>query len=504
MYNVFLVDDEPFIIEGMKALVPWEEYGLTVIGEASNGKEALEKIGQCHVDLLLTDIMMPVMDGLELIRTLKERNPDAERKYIVLSGYQEFEYVKKGMELGIENYLLKPVNEQELLSTLINSIIKFEKSTRNKEAYTVLRDNTIWRYVNQDIDIKEWRERLELYHLNFDGQSLAVVLVQLSEETEHQNISIVRERIEVLFQSVCIINPDEELILLVSTNDEEDFKKKLKEMNLLIQEYVSSKYHISVGSFVCSTKELYKSYQHAKELSSFRLVMKESGLITDYLTEQYGQINLSTSYDMDDLKRCIVSSDQEKAVGWINHAFEQIEKSTKMVAPTIIRGFAIEIVTSIQKEVEFHTNPQTVNIVKRILEVHSIELLRKILIEFVNEIYRKLAQKTDQQSPIIQSILQYIQEYYHEEISLKMLSYKFHINSIYLGQLFQKETGLVFSEYVNHLRLEKAKQLLRETHLKAGIIGKQVGYSDSAYFYKQFKKVVGITPSSWRTMSFSS
>ncbi|MCO0598626.1 response regulator transcription factor [Peribacillus sp. FSL K6-1552] len=501
MYNVFLVDDEPFIIEGMRALVPWEDYGLKVVGEASNGSEAIKKLETCHVDILLTDIMMPIMDGLELISTLKERHPNT--KYIVLSGYEEFEYVKKGMKLGIENYLLKPVNEQELISTLENSIEKLEKSTNNEEAYTILRDNTIWRCLNQDIDAKEWRERVELYSLEFDGQNLAVVLMQISDG-EHENSSFFRKRVEELFQSVCIINPDGELILLVSFNCEDGLKKKLDELNMLFAGYVSGKYHINVGSFVCSTSELYKSYQRAKELSSYRLVLKESGLITDELTKQYTQASLSTSNELDDLKRYIVGSEQEKAFLWIKGAFDEINKSTKKVAPTIIRGFAIEIVTSIQKDVSSHANDQTVGIVKRILEAYSIGILVDILIDFIEGIFRTLEQKSEHRSPIIQSVVQYIQEHFYEELSLKTLSYKFHINSIYLGQLFQKETGLVFSEYINHLRLEKAKQLLRGTHLKAGIIGKQVGYSDSAYFYKQFKKAVGITPSAWRTMNIKS
>ncbi|CAH0308308.1 putative response regulatory protein SACOL0201 [Peribacillus sp. Bi96] len=501
MYNVFLVDDEPFIIEGMRALVPWEDYGLNVVGEASNGSEAIKKLETCHVDILLTDIMMPIMDGLELISTLKERHPNT--KYIVLSGYEEFEYVKKGMKLGIENYLLKPVNEQELISTLENSIEKLEKSTNNEEAYTILRDNTIWRCLNQDIDAKEWRERVELYSLEFDGQNLAVVLMQISDG-EHENSSFFRKRVEELFQSVCIINPDGELILLVSFNCEDGLKKKLDELNMLFAGYVSGKYHINVGSFVCSTSELYKSYQRAKELSGYRLVLKESGLITDELTKQYTQASLSTSNELGDLKRYIVGSEQEKAFLWIKDAFDEINKSTKKVAPTIIRGFAIEIVTSIQKDVSSHANDQTVGIVKRILEAYSIGILVDILIDFIEGIFRTLEQKSEHRSPIIQSVVQYIQAHFYEELSLKTLSYKFHINSIYLGQLFQKETGLVFSEYINHLRLEKAKQLLRGTHLKAGIIGKQVGYSDSAYFYKQFKKAVGITPSAWRTMNIKS
>ncbi|MFC0272679.1 response regulator [Metabacillus herbersteinensis] len=502
MYNVFIVDDEPLIIEGMKALLPWEDYGLKVVGEASNGSEALEKLGDCHVDILLTDIMMPIMDGLELISKTKKWYPDI--KYIVLSGYQEFEYVKKGMILGIENYLLKPVNEQELLSTLMNSIEKLDKSSNNEKAYTILRDNTIWRGLIQDIDVKEWRERIELYNMDFSGQNLSVVLIQLSDKIRSQNISFIRDRIEELIESVCIINPDGELILLVPSTSEDEIKQKLENLNLLLASNNCGRYHISIGSFVCSIKEICKSYQHAKELSNFRLVLKESGFITEELTTKYTQTNLSTSYKWDDLKRFIVASEKEKAFLWIKGAFDEINSSGKKVAPTVIRGFAIEIVTTMQKEVESHTINQTVGIVKQILEAYSINRLIEILTDFASNIIRKLDQKPEHRSPIIQSVVQYIQEHFDEELSLKTLSFKFHINSIYLGQLFHKETGLVFSEYMNHLRLEKAKKLLRETHLKAGIIGKQVGYSDSAYFYKQFKKVVGITPSAWRMMNISS
>ncbi|MCH1625219.1 response regulator transcription factor [Fredinandcohnia quinoae] len=502
MYNVFLVDDEPFIIEGMKALVPWEDYGLKVVGEASNGLEALEKLENCHIDILLTDIMMPKMDGLQLISRLREQNPST--KCIVLSGYQEFKYVKKGMELGIENYLLKPVNEQELFSTLMNSIEKLDKSTEDEEAYTILRDNTIWRSLNQDIDEKEWRERLDLYHLEFDCQNITVVLMQIANQAEVQQVSSIRKKIEKVFHSVCITNPDGELILILSFKDQDDLMKKLNEVDQLVATTISCKYHISVGSIVRSTIEMYKSYQHAKELSSYRLVHVDSGLITDELAAQFTDPFVSTSYLLDDLKRYIIGSDKEKAIKWIRGAFDQIDESKRKIAPTSIRGFAIDIITSLQKEVTLNTTDQTVDIVKQILEAHSMERLVAILIGFFNEILTKLEEKSQQRSPIIQSVVQYIQEHYHEELSLKTLSYRFHINSIYLGQLFQKETGLVFSEYINHLRLEKAKQLLRETHLKAGIIGKQVGYADSAYFYKQFKKVVGITPSAWRTMNISS
>ncbi|MFT4414798.1 response regulator [Fredinandcohnia humi] len=499
MYNVFLVDDEPFIIEGMKALVPWEDYGLHVVGDASNGSEALAMIENMHVDILLTDIMMPVMDGLQLISSVKERNSDV--KCIVLSGYQEFNYVKKGMGLGIENYLLKPVNEQELHFTLLNCIEKLEKSTNHEEAYTVLRDNTIWRGLNQEIDEKEWRERIDLYQLEFGCKNLVVVLVQFSEKIEDSALTWVRKEIERKFKSVCIINPDGELILLAWAENEAEIVGKMNMLHGFLASSVPCLHYSSVGCLVPSIKEIHRSYDRAKELSSYRLVLSESSVITEDVTRQYAGSTIATSYEIDDLKRHIVSQEKESAFRWIEGVFDQIAQSRKKVSPTSIRGFAIDIITSVQKEVNDSATTQTVAIVKSILESHSLRQIVKILIDYLGTVFEKIEAKSEHQSPVIKSVMRHIQENYHEELSLKTLSHKFHMNSIYLGQLFQKETGFVFSEYINHIRLEKAKQLLRDTHEKAGQIGKMVGYSDSAYFYKQFKKAVGITPSAWRTMN---
>ncbi|WP_436376022.1 response regulator [Cytobacillus sp. BC1816] len=499
MYNVFIVDDEPFIIEGMKALVQWEDYGLHVVGDASNGREALGKIECIQVDILLTDIMMPVMDGLQLISKIKERNPNI--KCIILSGYQEFNYVKKGMELGIENYLLKPVNEQELHFTLLNCVEKLGKSTNHEEAYTILRDNTIWRGLNQEIDEKEWRDRIKLYNLEFECTNLAIVLIQFSNNLDNSFLAKVRFEVERKFQSVCIINPDGELILLAWAKNEDDIKEKADQLHRLLAITVPCMYFSSVGSLVHSIKDIHTSYDRAKELAGYRLVLKESHIITDDYTKQYSDTTISTTYEINDLKRYIVSLEREMAFRWIEGAFEQIAQSSKKVSPISIRGFAIDIITSVQKEVNDRAANQKVAIVKSILESHSLNQLGSILTEYIRTVFEKIEAKAGHHSPVIQSVIRHIHECYNEELSLKTLSYKFHINSIYLGQLFQKETGLVFSEYINHIRLEKAKQLLRDTHEKAGQIGKMVGYSDSAYFYKQFKKVVGITPSAWRTMN---
>jgi two-component system, response regulator YesN len=130
MYKVFIVDDEPLILEGLHHIINWEAQELEIIGTAINGNDALEKMKTLKVDIILTDIRMPETDGLELIRKTKETNPCI--KYIIMSGYDDFEYLKECIKLGIENYLLKPINQEELLSTLVNTVDKIENDLFKK------------------------------------------------------------------------------------------------------------------------------------------------------------------------------------------------------------------------------------------------------------------------------------------------------------------------------------------------------------------------------------
>lgn len=165
MLKIVLVDDEPLILKGLESIIPEFEQSIEIIGTAKNGAVALDLFANQEVDVLLTDIEMPVMNGLELIDEWKKRQPAT--KTIVLSGFEDFHYVKRGLSAGIENYLLKPLNEQELKETLIQ--IEKKQMTDSviprEEAYYILRDNTIWRWLNLRINKEEWEERLALYDM---------------------------------------------------------------------------------------------------------------------------------------------------------------------------------------------------------------------------------------------------------------------------------------------------------------------------------------------------
>jgi two-component system, response regulator YesN len=503
LYKVLLVDDEPLIIEGMKALIPWEDYGLEVAGEACDGTHALKQLQESSFDIILTDIKMPKMTGLELITNCKELNN--RTKFIVLSGYQEFEYIKKGLELGIENYLLKPVNEDELINTIENVIEKIKKDTRedrNSASY-VLRDNMLWRLLNHDIDEKEWRQRAELYQLSLDKPKLTVAIIQFDKNAyqDTEALSNARTEMENLIDSVCIISPDNDFIVILSGQNEEQQSEKVEKLKAYLQKSKQfDYYYLSMGCSVSSSSELQKSYDLANELSSYQLILEPNTVITEKLTNRYMEKNSVRQQDFLQLAKYILNQEVDSAKSWLDDAFLQFEQQDCLYPPSVIRQYMIDLVITVQKSATKGIFYPTIRLVELIMKSHSLKDLRRIVEQYIRDLIEACSKQTVQRSSIIQSILDYIHDHYSEELSLKTLSQRFHINSIYLGQLFQKELGIVFSEYINHFRIEKAKELLKNTHQKAGKIGKCVGYSDTTYFYKQFKKSVGVTPTEWRSM----
>ncbi|MGE6256616.1 response regulator transcription factor [Heyndrickxia sporothermodurans] len=501
MYRVFLVDDEPFIIEGLKALIPWEDLNLYVVGTAYNGKDALKHLEQSPCDLVITDIKMPEMNGLELIKSLKTKNTTS--KFIVLSGFQEFGYVKEGLALGIENYLLKPINENELISTLKNTVEKLNKSSVEEEAYYVLRDNSVWRWLNQDIDSREWHERLELYQLRFEKGNMAVIIIQLegNEALASGDLFSLRSEIEKQLNSVCILNPEGELNVLLTYDLVDERNQKVDTIKeILTKEEKIIHYFIYIGSTVSTLTELYKSLSSAKKLTPFRLLYSESSVIADGNTCEYNVKAMETNEGIQQLVKLVISKQRSEAIGWVKIKFDEFRQQHTLVSPQGVQSFAIEAMMTIQNNVRQNHQVELADSVKEILSIKSLSELEQLLISYLETTLSHIEQQSEQGSPIIQSVLHYIQEHYHEEQSLKTLSQKFHVNSIYLGQLFQKETGFIFSDYINQIRINRAKELLINTHFKAGEIGKQVGYSDSTYFYKQFKKSIGVTPKEFRTM----
>ena len=406
MYKILIVDDEPLILEGLQYVIDWEEHGAEIAAKACNGEEALAILEQDTIHIVITDIKMPVMDGLQLIEQAKSRGFNL--KFIVLSGYDEFELVKKAVVHGVENYLLKPLEEEELSSTLLNTIDKLEHelhlSIQNRQNYSIVKENILYRWVNGQIGNDELLSRAEFLNIDLGSDCYLAGHVQIAsrqassapqkaadEESKRGPLSfavlnVCAETIGdygkcMLFSS---LNGDPILLFAWKGEDALEHKRLSKLLEACVRNvktYLKLDIAISLGSIVHDYRSVHLSYREACQTKEHRLPQSEAG---------------------------------------------------------------------------------------------------------------------DSSHPIMSRIIKYVDNHYEEEMSLKTLSQQFHFNPAYLGQLFKKTTGEMFSAYLNRVRIENAKRLLTETHMKAGDIAIKVGFSNVQYFSNVFHKLTGVYPTDYK------
>lgn len=499
---MLLVDDEPLITKGLKAILNWRNYGFEVVKIAQNGVEALSYLQENTVHLLITDIMMPKMSGLELIKKVKHIKPFL--KCIILSGYQEFDFAKQGMKLGIENYLLKPIDEDELLKTIqtVRQKLSISLSKNHNPAFTTLKDNTLWRLINREIEKGEWQERLSFYELNFLKSYYSVSILHFEHDHKKMLSKRVRTYIENKYAATCFYNPDQELIIIFESDDKEELLTYNDELNrhyLTEMGHEIGDHYLAMGSEVTTVEELKESYDVARELTLYESALKPNKLITSTLPIDKDHLFKVHQETKVQLAKSIMGS-KEDVKASIQLFLESLHLKKSFVSHRVVRKYTMDLISYIHHSVQIDEHNNHASSIERVFYATTARDMITILEKYCNDLVDKINSKNKTRSPIVQNVLDYMHSNYDQELSLKTLSQRFYVNPIYLGQLFQKELGMVFSEYINHYRLEKSKKLLKNTRLRAGDIGKQVGYADTTYFYKQFKRNIGATPTEWRNM----
>ncbi|KQL52925.1 hypothetical protein AN964_04975 [Heyndrickxia shackletonii] len=501
MFRVLLVDDEPLITRGLKALLNWEDYGFEVTCFAENGEEALEILKTGDIQLLITDILMPKMTGLELIQKAKGLWP--ELKCVVLSGYQEFAYVKEGLLLGIENYLLKPVDKEELLKTIqtISKKLFTTLDSNDHTKFTTLKENILWRLLNGEIDKNNWRERLSLYEMEVNHPFYGVSILDFENSGDEKVVAEIARYVEDTFSADCLYQLDQEFIIVFGGES----AVYITECNHLLVDYLKKeqdmvgKFYLSLGNTVNGMDEIEESYLSARECKPLQIYMEPHVLISRQVYEDRQAILKKEQEWKENFTKELVKS-KENLKKMIDQFYCSLMKKSGFLAPSVAKKYTIDFISYIHHslkpdEFSYHTAS-----IEKMVYATNIPQMKSILEEYCQELLLSINHQNKMRSPIVQNVLEYIHANYDQELSLKTFGHRFHVNPIYLGQLFQKEVGVVFSVYINHYRLKKAKELLKATNYRAGEIGKKVGYSDTTYFYKQFKKSVGVTPTEWRNL----
>ncbi|MGG3311588.1 response regulator transcription factor [Paenibacillus sp. FSL W8-0187] len=502
MYKVFIVDDEPFIIEGLVDVVDWSKYGIEVVGHAENGRQALEKMAVIPVDILITDISMPVMTGLELIEGARKLNRNL--KVIILSGFDDFAYLKEGMRLGIENYLLKPINLKELEETIASTTDKMNKSRREMRLdeydINVLRSNILYRWITDRIEPEELEERTTLLGLNLNlPYVMASILRADFTPLENSLYQLMDQEPGVLYFRD---NDGDHVVIFMMKDPDTEKARAIRLLQQVREQCYEEELSISLGSVESLGGNYKDSYLHAKEAQEYYLVLEQPSYV-DYVDVQAKKGEAAESYSVQwpEYAKGIAGRDKQVLFDLIDSDFDRLRHTQGMI-PTTLKSIAVEMVIRLKLElndIQYTAAPDFVkNTITDIMDSVSIDDLITAVKDGVGGLVDSL--NNDVKSPVIQQILHHIQHHYNEDLSLKVLGAQYHIHPVYLGHLFHKETGENFTEYINRYRIERAKELLRNSSTKVQDIAKNVGYWETGYFYKQFKKFVGVSPRDFRGM----
>ncbi|WP_055069420.1 response regulator transcription factor [Clostridium massiliamazoniense] len=503
MRKVMLVDDEIFITEGLRNIIDWEALGLEVVQSTENGEEALRKFNESPVDIIVTDINMPNKTGLELVKELKDTGHNV--KFIILSGYDEFSYAKKAIEYGVENYILKPIDEEELeeaLKKLVDNMNK-EKTIINKG---LDKTGKLLAFLNGKYDLKEIIGIKNDMYVDFYKENYTVSNIFINSKKDKNLYINIDNLVENIFegQYEVLYQFDGQIIIINSwskdftDNDILNSYNKLREKLLDNLDY---DFFISIGSRVNIIDDLKESYFTAKELKKYMLTEGTNIVFNKTMVSNMEYKELNFNQEIDEINKFIIEKDKEKLKAHIEFIFDN-----KNLTPKNIYDLSIKIILLVDKILdEFkvgkkYTRESLSETIIELCNESTRESVKAFIISEMDELMAVMYSNTVKYSPVVQQIVNIVNKRYYEDLSLKTLANQYNINSSYLGQIFNKEVGCSFSDYLNKTKNLKAKELILETNMKINDIAKEVGYMDSSYFYRKFKKFFGVSPSTLRDM----
>ena len=530
MLKVFLVEDEFVMREGIKNNIDWNSHGYEFCGEASDGELAFPMIQKLTPDIVITDIKMPFMDGLELSRLIKKELPFTE--IIILSGYEEFEYAKEAIKIGVSQYLTKPINGEELLrevDLLAEKISEKRKEREIREKYVrEMEENFLGERKNLFQYLvtgsKSMSELLEISDkLNIDLSAIwyRVALVKIQSmnhaRDEYSNSLVqIEQKLKAIDADRGLLVFDRNLegqALIFKADSREELDKiqndYLGKMRDLLGDYTQIRYFVGIGMPVNRLSELPSSFEQASHAFAHRYLVKESCIWNYeemeqnvYHDEEFNISNVNTKQlDRSKLREFLKFGDREEVIYFVEEYFKDLGpnamKSNMFRQYIILDAYfcVVDFLDSLQLQKD---ELEPLDITSGILQSEETAIKYVIrIIEKALELREKTA--SNRYGGIVDEVKKYIDKNYaDEDLSLNVLASHVNFSPNHLSMVFSQQTGKTFIKYLTDFRMSKAKELLRCTGKRSSEISLEVGYKDPHYFSYLFKKTQGMTPTQYR------
>lgn len=513
MFNVLLVDDEPWVLEGLRTMIAWEKHGFRVCGEASSGRDALRMVQDYRPELVVTDIRMPMLNGLEFMEQ-SNRMLEKPPKFVVLSGYDDFEYARTAMRQRAAGYLLKPVDEEEMDALLAILSRKIKGEAAAEDRYARRQQLAINHMINRLLH-GEYREDLMAQAcrlLNIQGRERICCLLIESAFGFDEMLRVVKE-LCTKGEGVCFQDGSgRNGILLIGTDNrpmDGHPEEPVQGIYRRITELTGSPATVCVSQQSEGIRSFREAYVQAAEISQIKQAQGKSGLFFycgNVFADKRRQLQSDRFKPLLDKVRSQSPEEISANVKEIFSCFAadvlDIENIKAQVA-----DLELSLCRSVQ-EMRGQPDACLENFSEgygSLGEIHDFSRLQTYVEGMCLQaagVLRELERQNEGNT--IFHVIQYVDREYRNKLQLQDLAKQFHLNSTYLGQLFKKNTGKPFNEYINDKRIEEAKRLLKRSSMKIAEVAVQVGFPNTDYFIAKFKLKTGTLPSVFQKEAGSS
>lgn len=494
--TILIVDDELAIRDGLKHLINWETEGFQIIGEAENGSVALEKIPALQPDIVITDLIMPKLDGIALSKVIQQQFPTIH--FLVLSSYDDFSYVSQSFKNGAVDYLLKPSLTPDSLLLALNKISKKLKKNDGNATQKVNFSQLLNRYL---IGYEELDAVATADFLMYPTYQLLYTNTTWYQNTDHLNNVLTDNLFEGLaIRTIPFSSGHADAGLLIA------FDNGLVNIADTLRERLLSLTYIEKESFFTLSEPftelthlatIFNSLKHKSENQHFYFKNQLLATVTDLFA-----LNNGDRFDTRKFLRDILNNDFLLGITRIEDYFNKMILFS--VDPIYLKQQASSIFYTLLSSLE-ETNPNDSEIshlknkfLNEIGRVNYLEDFSLLVLDMTEQLKKKVQFKTPHDDELLNNIVRYIQDNYASHITLAQLADVFHYNYNYLSTFFSIHFKTSFSEYLKKVQLSEAKRLLQQSDLNLSEISIACGYSDLSYFSRIFKKEFGLPPSQYR------
>ena len=524
LYNVMLVDDEAEVRESILCQIPWEELGFFVAADAENGEDALEKMAAAEPDVIITDIQMPFMTGLEFIQKVREEYPGKE--IVIFSGFSEFKYAQQAIRLDVKEYILKPVDKEELIGILrkikagLDRKMEQLRDTRSisenyMRNYSALKEQFFCDWMNPVRKVKNSEALLKKYGItdHMAEKWLGVLISVWGKKDENGNA--IRLCVEKLFQNIFsedydydIFSVSEEIGICFYMRRDQNLKDFLKLLDCAVKDgekLFGLTLTIGVGSEKYSLNQLPDSLREGKEALGYLLIMGRGRTI--YIQDvEPGRHDLLVfgSEEENELIHAVKFASEEDMMETVEKLLKRLDGAR--ISWRQYQSYIMDLFYSLMRliwqygldERRFFGYGEDGHEI--LMHMQNSEEILQFFTMLCKCIRTGLQEKREQDSGnIVREAKEYVEENYaNPELSVEVMCEQLNLSQSYFSTIFKKGTGQNYVTYVREIRMKAAAELLNRTEDKTYIIAQKVGYTDPYYFSSVFKKTYGVSPNRYR------